>query len=113
VDTFGVTDRIKVSRLNIKLTPFELFKYIDRDYGKRTFILESLTGPKEMSEISIIGFDPYAIIHSDDKRVYATFTDGRRESYRIDEVDPLTYIRSVMPKISDHRFRYVGGASRL
>lgn len=110
MDTFGVTDKIKVTKLNIRLTPFELFKYIDRDYGKRTFILESLTGPKEMSEISIIGFDPYAIIHSDDKRVYATFTDGRRESYRIDEVDPLTYIRSVMPKISDHRFRYVGGA---
>ncbi len=110
MDTFGVTDKIKVSKLNIRLTPFELFKHIDREYGKKTFILESLTGPKEMSEISIIGFDPYAIICSDDKRVYATFVDGRRESYSIDEVDPLTYMRSVMPKISDHRFRYVGGA---
>ncbi len=109
MDTFGVADKVNAIKLNTRLKPFELFQHIDRYYGKDTFILESLSGPKEMSEISIIGFEPYARVYSDDRRVYAIFSDGSRESYSIEEVDPLAYIRSLIPRVSDQRLRYVGG----
>jgi anthranilate synthase component I len=36
---------------------FEIFKQIYTNYDN-VFILESLTGPKELSEFSVIGFDP-------------------------------------------------------
>jgi anthranilate/para-aminobenzoate synthase component I len=37
--------------------PFEIFKKIYFHY-QNVFILESLTGPKELSEFSVIGFEP-------------------------------------------------------
>jgi anthranilate synthase component 1 len=109
VDTFGVADRIKIRELHVDTNPYELFKSIDVN-GKDTFILESLSGPREMSEISIIGFEPYARVYSDDRRVYLRYADGSDDSYAVEEMDPLTCIRSITPRIMDDRFRYMGGA---
>jgi anthranilate synthase component I len=44
--------------------PFEIFKRIYLNY-ENVFILESLTGPKELSEFSVIGFDPEFTINCD------------------------------------------------
>jgi hypothetical protein len=46
------------------MDPFEIFKQIYASYDN-VFILESLTGPKELSEFSVIGFDPEFSIKCD------------------------------------------------
>src|ERR671919_670398 len=53
-------------RLDMPADQFEIFKKIYRIYDT-VFLLESLQGPRELSEISIIGFDPAskAVIEND------------------------------------------------
>ena len=48
---------VQIKRLSTKYDQFQIFKKIYQMYDK-AFILESLFGPKELSENSIIGFDP-------------------------------------------------------
>ncbi|MEM0030459.1 MAG: anthranilate synthase component I family protein [Candidatus Nitrosocaldus sp.] len=108
VDTFGVTS-ISFRRVDTCLLPFDIFRLI-HGYYEYAFLLESLTGPREMAEVSIIGFEPYARIYSDTDRLYIDHLNGSKESYRLEEVDALAYIRSIIPKVKDRRFRYAGGA---
>lgn len=51
-------------KIDIDRDPFEIFKQIYTNY-ENVFILESLTGPKELSEFSVIGFDPEFTIKCD------------------------------------------------
>ena len=51
-------------KINTDRDPFEIFKQIYMNY-EDVFILESLTGPKELSEFSVIGFDPEFTIKCD------------------------------------------------
>lgn len=109
VDTFGVTDTISVKRVSTTLPPFSIFRFIHGSYD-HAFLLESLTGPREMAEVSIIGFEPYARVYSDMARLYIDHLNGSKESYRLEEVDTLAYLRSILPRVKDRRFRYAGGA---
>jgi anthranilate synthase component I len=97
-----------IQKLVTSENQFDLFKKIYSVYV-RAFILESLVGPKELAEISIIGFDPEAIITCDFKRFTVKNKKGRilKESKVL---EPLEQLRELMPKVDDHRFRYVGGA---
>jgi len=93
--------------LSISETPFEFFKKI---YGKydHAFILESLTGPKEMSEMSVIGFDPSLIVSCDANKFHVKSHDGNTDTYDIKE--PMQQLRELMPRVNDYKFRYIGGA---
>ncbi|MCS7141156.1 MAG: chorismate-binding protein [Candidatus Nitrosocaldus sp.] len=108
MDIFG-TDTVRFRRIHTSSPPFDLFSMI-YSHSDHVFLLESLTGPREMAEVSIIGFRPYARIYSDAHRLYVDRLDGSRESYSLEEVDALAYIRSVVPRVGERRFRYVGGA---
>jgi anthranilate synthase component 1 len=59
VVTFGRLDgkQLQVQKLATSENQFELFKKLYSLYDK-IFILESLVGPKELAEMSVIGFDP-------------------------------------------------------
>jgi anthranilate synthase component I len=71
--------------------------------------LESLIGPEELAEMSVIGFDPKLVITCDSKDFKVKDRTGRiLQSSRAK--DPLSSIRNLMPKINDDRFRYIGGA---
>jgi anthranilate synthase component 1 len=71
--------------------------------------LESLIGPEELAEMSVIGFDPKLVITCDSKDFKVKDRTGRiLQSSRAE--DPLSSIRNLMPKINDDRFRYIGGA---
>jgi anthranilate synthase component I len=113
VDTFGLSafdkDKIhlELHKLNTNYNQFEIFQKIYRLFDK-IFILESLVGPKELSEISIIGFDPKITVTCNSK----TFIVCNRNKIieKIDTSEPLSQIRKMMPKINDNRFRYIGGA---
>ena len=86
---------------------FEIFKQIYANY-EDVFILESLTGPKELSEFSVIGFDPeFTVICN----------RGKFQIYRKQKIisnkqvkDPLLELRKIMPVINNKKLRYMGGA---
>jgi anthranilate synthase component I len=87
--------------------PFEIFKRIYLNY-ENVFILESLTGPKELSEFSVIGFDPEFTINCDNRK----FQICRNEKavYEKQVKDPLLELRRILPIIEEKKRRYIGGA---
>jgi anthranilate synthase component 1 len=112
VGTFGLSvldknSSIHIKRLDVADDQFEIFKKIYRLYD-RVFILESLIGPKELSEISIIGFDPKFTITCDSKKF--RFSDRNKTIQELEVSEPLSQLREILPKINDNRFRYIGGA---
>jgi anthranilate synthase component I len=110
VITFGHIrgSSIHVQKLAIAENQFKLFEKLYSIY-ERVFILESLIGPKELAEMSIIGFDPYLIVTCSNNNFTVKDRNGRilRNSTA---KEPLSSLRELMPKINDDRFRYVGGA---
>ena len=89
------------------MNAFEIFKQIYMNYDN-VFILESLTGPRELSEFSVIGFDPEFTVMCDRSR----FQVFRKEKMICDKqvVDPLVELRKIMPIINERKLRYIGGA---
>jgi anthranilate synthase component I len=87
--------------------PFEIFKRIYLNY-ENVFILESLTGPKELSEFSVIGFDPEFTINCDNGK----FQICRNEKMMYEKLvkDPLLELRRILPTIEEKKLRYIGGA---
>lgn len=108
--TFGqlAGSSIQIQKLATSEDQFELFKKLYSLYDK-VFILESLIGPKELAEMSVIGFDPEVTVTCDSKK----FTVRGRNSKVIKSSpvqEPLSQLRELMPRVSDDRFRYIGGA---
>lgn len=96
-------------KINTDKDPFEIFKQIYLNY-ENTFILESLTGPKELSEFSVIGFDPEFTIKFD-KNKFQIYKKGKIISKKKVR-DPLTELRTILPIVNEKRlrYRYIGGA---
>jgi len=110
VVTFGqlAGSSIQIQKLATSENQFELFKKLYTLYDK-VFILESLIGPKELAEISVIGFDPEATVVCDFKKF--TVRDRKGKIVQSSPVtEPLSQLRELMPKVNDDRFRYIGGA---
>jgi anthranilate synthase component I len=87
--------------------PFEIFKQIYMNY-EDVFILESLTGPKELSEFSVIGFDPEFTIKCD-RRKFQIY-QNEKIVYKKQVEDPLLELRQILPIIDEKKLRYIGGA---
>jgi anthranilate synthase component 1 len=94
-------------RLDVPADQFEIFKRIYKIFDT-AFLLESLQGPKELSEISIIGFDPLGKVTIENDRITISEDDEIRQYDKTD--DPLSPIKTILPRVEDQRFRYVGGA---
>jgi anthranilate synthase component I len=94
-------------RLDTAANQFKIFKKIYINFST-VFMLESLVGPKELSEVSIIGFDPICKVVMDNKH----FSLKKRNKLVKSTTphDPLPPIRKIIPRVSNQRFRYVGGA---
>ena len=94
-------------KINTDREPFEIFKQIYASYDS-AFILESLTGPKELSEFSVIGFDPEFTVKCDS----GTFHIYRNEKIISEKKvkDPLLELRRILPTINEKKLRYIGGA---
>ncbi len=94
-------------KINTNKDPFQIFKSIYLNY-ENVFILESLTGPKELSEFSVIGFNPEFTVKCD---------NGKFQIYRNEKIiyekptkDPLLELRRILPTIEEKKLRYIGGA---
>jgi anthranilate synthase component 1 len=110
VITFGhvAGTPIRIQKLDSSENQFELFEKLYSIY-ERVFILESLIGPKELAEMSIIGFDPKLIVTCDFNKFTVKERSGTiLESSKAEE--PLSLLRELMPRVNDDRFRYIGGA---
>jgi anthranilate synthase component I len=103
-----VKNEFKLIRLPIKKSPFYLFKKIYNEYDM-VFILESLTGPQELSRYTIIGFDPVIRIECDFNKFQATDREGLLV-YESDVNDPLEQLRRMMPRVTTSKYRFIGGA---
>jgi len=104
---FSQTNRLHIEKIKSFEDQFGIFKRMYQRYDK-VFILESLVGPKELSEFSIIGFDPELTISCDTKKFKIIDRSGVIKTSKVS--DPLTQLREIVPNIHDKRFRYIGGA---
>jgi anthranilate synthase component 1 len=107
VDIFGHTSIPRIISLDYSGTQFEIYNKISRNY-QYSFLFESLTGPEELSETSIMGFDPKFIVKGYYDRVTIQNRDGKIET--IVTNDPLLEIKKLVKKTDDQTYRYLGGA---
>ena len=108
--TFGHLrgNSIHLQKLATAENQFKLFEKLCSLY-ERVFILESLIGPEELAEMSIIGFDPGLIVTCNNNNFTVKDREGRIVQSSPTR-EPLSSLRELMPKVNDDRFRYVGGA---
>lgn len=92
--------------IDTPLSPFEIFKNISF-HVKDVFIFESLDGPRELVESSIIGFSPKYNIKCNSKTL-SIFKNGK-EVLKTPVKDPLDTIKTCFPSVKNREYRYVGG----
>jgi anthranilate synthase component 1 len=102
-----LNNRLHIEKIQSSDDQFGIFKRVYQRYDK-VFILESLVGPKELSEFSIIGFDPELTITCDAKKLRIVDRSGVIKTIKVS--DPLSQLREIVPNVRDNRFRYIGGA---
>ena len=104
--TFG-NSNCSIIPLKIPGTQFEIYSRLEQHYT-HTFLFESLTGPEELAETSIIGFDPKIIIQGYSDRITLTYKDGTTKT--IPTKDPIAELKSFINKTENISHRYLGGA---
>jgi len=100
--------KFNIVKLNCDCDQYDLFKKLYHHY-ERAFIFESLVGPKELSESSIIGFDPIYVINMSGKKLTVTNRD-KKKVYESDIAEPFSKLRLLLPHVINKKFRYCGGA---
>jgi len=107
VTVFGQPSTPKIISLSLDGNQFEIYNKISRNYS-HSFLFESLTGPEELAETSIMGFDPELIVKGYYDKVTIESRDGIVET--ISTSDPLNKIKELVLKTTDQTYRYLGGA---
>ena len=107
MDIFGHTSTPRIISLDYSGTQFEIYNKISRNYPY-SFLFESLTGPEELSETSIMGFDPEFIVKGYYGKVTIQNRDGSIKT--ISTSDPLNTIKDLVQETTDQSYRYLGGA---
>jgi len=107
VTVFGQPSTPKIISLSLDGNQFEIYNKISRNYS-HSFLFESLTGPEELAETSIMGFDPELIVKGYYDKVTIESRDGTVET--ISTSDPLNKIKEFVLKTTDQTYRYLGGA---
>jgi len=106
VDVFGRSIP-KVIPLELSGNQFEIYSKFAHNYT-HSFLFESLTGPEELAETSIMGFDPSIIVKGYSDKVILHYKDGTKKT--INTNDPITTLKQLLEKISEQSYRYLGGA---
>jgi len=103
-------DNFHLKKINSNKNQFNIFLNIYKFFNT-CFIFESLSGPKELAETSIIGFDPPLTIQCNSKNFI--ILNKKKKIVKVSKVtEPLTQLRSIIPKIAQTHinYRYIGGA---
>lgn len=104
--TFGHSN-LKVVPLDYTGSQFDLYNKISRNFDY-SFLFESLTGPEELAETSIMGFDPSIVVNGFADRIVLRYKNGTTTT--IQTTDPLSEIKKLLYQVPDQKYRYVGGA---
>jgi len=107
VNTFGTNSTLKIIPLVYTETQFEIYNKISRNYN-HSFLFESLTGPDELAETSIMGFDPELIVKGYFDKI--TIEDRKGDIKTIQTDAPLDEIKKLVKQTDDMTYRYLGGA---
>lgn len=103
-------DNFHLQKLNTTKNQFEIYSDIFNFFDS-TFIFESLSGPEELAETSIIGFNPSFTVKCNSKNFI--ICNRNKKIVKILKVrEPLSQLRSILPKItlSHNKYRFIGGA---
>ncbi len=106
MNIFGKHEPI-VKPLDLSENQFEIYNKISRNYS-HSFLFESLTGPEELAETSIMGFDPEIIVKGYSNKI--TIQRKNSEIEIIETSDPLSELKNFIHSSSDQSYRYLGGA---
>ena len=97
----------KVIPLDLSGNQFEIYNKFSRNYS-HTFLFESLTGPEELAETSIMGFDPKILVKGYSDKITLHYKDGTQKIIKTH--DPILALKEIMQTNSDVSHRYLGGA---
>ena len=103
-------DNFHLQKLHTTKNQFEIYSDIFNFFDS-TFIFESLSGPEELAETSIIGFNPSFTVKCNSKNLI--ICNRNKKIVKILKVrEPLSQLRSILPKItlSHNKYRFIGGA---
>ena len=107
MNTFGTNSITKIPLVYTETQPFDVYNKISRNYT-HSFLFESLEGPDELAETSIMGFDPEFIVKGYFDKITIQNRDGKTETIQTDT--PLNEIKKLIKKTDDTSYRYLGGA---
>jgi anthranilate synthase component 1 len=93
--------------LELSGSQFEVYSKLEQNYSN-TFLFESLTGPEELAETSIIGFDPQIVLQGFGDRIVLQYKDGTTKT--IATKDPVSELKNLIRQTDNTSFRYLGGA---
>ena len=99
---FGRNNHPKVIPLELSGTQFEIYNKLSRNYS-HSFLFESLTGPEELAETSIMGFDPEIIVKGYSDKVILVYKDGTQKI--IETQEPLSAIKDLLQSTTDQTYR--------
>jgi anthranilate synthase component 1 len=104
-----VTRQLKIRKLSFEKPPLEIFSKLYNEY-ENTYILESIEGPKKLSQYSFIGFDPtLTITIKNSEAVTRNKKTGEEERRKVDE--PLAVIQETLRNLPGFKEqRFIGGA---
>ena len=105
VDTFGEKS-VKIIPLELTENQFEIYNKISRNYS-HSFLFESLTGPEELAETSVMGFDPKIIFKGYKDHVEIIENDLVT---KINSSNPFLELKKILPVTEEQKYRYLGGA---
>ena len=107
MNTFGTNRISKIPLVYTETQPFDVYNKISRNYS-HSFLFESLEGPDELAETSIMGFGPEFIVKGNFDRITIQDRDGKIETIQTNS--PLEEIKKLIKKTDDMSYRYLGGA---
>jgi anthranilate synthase component 1 len=104
-----VTRQLKIRKLSFEKPPLEIFSKLYSRY-ENMYILESIEGPKKLSQYSFIGFDPtLTITIKNGEAVTRNERTGEEERRKVGE--PLAVIQETLRNLPGFKEqRFIGGA---
>lgn len=96
----------KIVPLDLSEDPFQIYSKISKNY-RHSFLFESLTGPEELAETSVMGFNPKTVL-----RGYVDHVEILRgdTTTSIPTSNPFEELKKILRDCNDQSYRYIGGA---
>ena len=106
MDAFG-DSAPRIVPLETRRDQFQTYSAAARGCS-HSFLFESLTGPGELAETSVMGFDPAVFVEGYPGRLEVARRGGGSCTVRC--ADPLDELKSMLGCNADRSYRYLGGA---